>query len=110
MTHVTKNQHSRLVPKILTMSEIESCRRIGRDEGSRSSTIGLVELDALCDTAEVGARHVAEVERLRSPDAEGRLCERTRNPCGTDTWPGGFMCACDACVQYVVIFRNKKAL
>lgn len=40
----------------LTVEQIEACRRIGRDEEARRTTIGLAELDALCDTALLGAR------------------------------------------------------
>jgi len=36
---------------MLTRDQIEACRRIGRDEGARSTTIELTELDALCDAA-----------------------------------------------------------
>lgn len=43
----------------LTHEEIDCCRRIGRDEIYNRSTIGLPELDALCDTADLGARAAA---------------------------------------------------
>lgn len=36
---------------MLTLDDIETIRRTGRDEVARSTTIGLAELDALCDTA-----------------------------------------------------------
>jgi hypothetical protein len=36
---------------VMTSEQIECCRRIGRDEASRTAVIGLAELDALCDTA-----------------------------------------------------------
>lgn len=39
------------VPEFLSIEQIDCCRRIGRDEEARSTTIALVELDALCDTA-----------------------------------------------------------
>lgn len=44
--------------KLMTREQIEACRNIGRDEVTRTSTIGLAELDALCDTA------LAAVEQL----------------------------------------------
>lgn len=36
---------------MLTRDDIEAIRRTGRDEVARSTTIGLAELDALCDMA-----------------------------------------------------------
>ena len=45
----------------LTRGQVECCRTIGRDETSRKSTIGLSELDALCDTALLG---IGALERL----------------------------------------------
>ena len=40
---------------MMTLKEIECCRMIGRDEANRVTTIGLAELDALCDTATMTA-------------------------------------------------------
>lgn len=58
--------------KILTPTEIEACRRIGRDEAAKSTTIGLAELDALCDTAQ--AYH-----NLKQGGSESQTCRRLRN-------------------------------
>jgi hypothetical protein len=41
--------------QVMNVKEIEACQRIGRDEASRSTTIALIEFDALCRTALVGA-------------------------------------------------------
>jgi len=50
----------------MTLAAIESCRRIGRDEVARSTTIGLAEFDALCDLAEEALRHREIVEAARA--------------------------------------------
>ena len=34
-------------------------------------------------------------------------CEKTGNPCGTDTWAVGYTCPCRACREYVA---NEAAL
>lgn len=38
--------------KPLSHDDIETIRKTGRDEVARATTIGLAELDALCDTAQ----------------------------------------------------------
>lgn len=47
--------------KIMTRGEIEACRTIGRHEPAGRTTIGLVELDALCDTALVAVEGAADL-------------------------------------------------
>jgi hypothetical protein len=53
----------------LTREQVEACRRIGRDEVNRTTTIGLAELDALCDTALLG---IGAIERLSVTIANAR--------------------------------------
>lgn len=54
--------------KLITHEAIDCIRRIGRDEVGRVTTIGLTELDALCDDADYLLDRVVELESL-----EGRL-------------------------------------
>lgn len=44
-----------------------------------------------------------------SADVEEKLrCERTRNPCGTDTWGNGETCPCDSCQCWLAL-RSQAA-
>jgi len=59
------------VPR-LTPEQIDACQSIGRDEDARRATIGLTELDALCETA----REVASLREALAAEqwtAKGRL-------------------------------------
>lgn len=49
-------QPSRAKNPLLTADEVKACRTIGRNEADRVSTIGLAELDSLCDTADYAVR------------------------------------------------------
>lgn len=39
------------------------------------------------------------VDPSRLPDA--RSCDKTGNPCGTDTWRLAYVCNCTFCQQYL---------
>jgi hypothetical protein len=39
--------------------------------------------------------------KLNAPPKEPLVCERTGNPCGTDTWAVGVPCNCTACKRWL---------
>lgn len=71
----------------MTPEEIDCCRRIGRDTVNNVSTIGLPELDALCNTADIGARNNdrRKIDRafykltLAQRDSAWRECEKKQS-------------------------------
>lgn len=67
---------------MMTKAEIDYCRRIGRDEIARRSTIGLAELDALCATADDGVDARAEVRRLTEERDAARKADNERRAVG----------------------------
>lgn len=65
---------------MMTREQIELCRRIGRDELNKNSTIALVELDALCDTALAALPEVVGDFQI-APDTSGPVAQGPDNIC-----------------------------
>lgn len=47
-------EETQVTYKLLTVEDISTIQRIGRDEENRRTSIGLTEFDALCATARAG--------------------------------------------------------
>ncbi len=73
-------------------------------QGSVACRHGLVEHCIQCEHEQAAQRRG---ERSGAVSEKERCCRVTHNPCGTDTWPHGWVCACTPCLSWM---RDRSLL